>query len=275
MKELYIFVDSERPDQYVNSVSHCALELDVRNITFLHIKRLTSGEGSRENSGLSARVLAAVQAQIENLAERHEYVSRSDGQRDIRLDLRDEYGEGRAKEIAGYYKRLRQLPLNFSNKEIEYSLLREVLAEIAAKKSAAYLDITAVKKRYLGDIVSAGLVEGVVGLWTFDLLVEKPDFSRPWQMLIHDLIEPHGRPRFQYTNVLDTETYKACRRLVFVRSPRYQLAAAVTIGLLVAGGLGFHFLGESSAIVKSILAVSGVASIISLFLVFWSPRLSG
>ena len=272
MKELYIFVDSERPDQYVNSVLHCALDQDVRGITFLHIKRLTSGEGSRENYGLSARVLAAVQAQIEYLAERHEYVSRIDGERDVRADLRAIYGEERAKEIAALYRRFRQLPMSFANREIEYSELRAVLAQIAAKKSEALLDITAVKKRYLGDIVSAGLVEGVMGLWTFDLTIEKPDFSQPWKMLIHDLMDDKGAAHFQYTNVLNTETYKACRRLVFVRSPRYRLVAGVTIGLLIIGGVGFYLLGENSALVKSILAASGIASIVSLLLVFWSPR---
>lgn len=271
MKELHIFVDSERPDQYVNSVVYCCLERDVRSIVFVHIKRLTSAERAQENPGLSARVMAAVQAQIENLAERRQYVSRIDEDQHILVDLRERYGEDRSREVAAYYRRVRQLSLHFSNLEIEYADLRKTLAVIAKKKSNAFLDITAVKKRYLGDIISAGLVEGLSGLWTFDLLLERPHFSEPWRMLIHDLVEGQRRD-FHYANLLDTETYKSCKRLVFIRSPRYRLAATLTILLLLIGGFGFYVVGESNALVKAVLAMSGLASIASLVLVFWSPR---
>src|SRR5882757_8719623 len=156
--------------------------MDVRTIVFVHIKRLTSSESLLGSSGLSARVSSAVQTQIDNLAERQEYVSRSDGQPDQHIDLLEEYGAERAKEISAYYKRFRQLPLEISNREIEYSDLRPTLAQIAQRGPDAVIDITAVKKRYLGDIVAGGLVEGVTGLWTFDLQLEKSNFAEPWRM---------------------------------------------------------------------------------------------
>lgn len=271
MNELYVFVDSERPDQYLNSIMHCVLEREVRTIVFLHIKSLTSADADRHNPGLSGRVMAAVQSQLEGLAERREYLSHADSPALARKNLTEIYGTERALEIGAYYRRARELPLSWSNRELAYEELRPVLKGLAALGSSAFLDVTAVKKRYLGDIVAAGLVEGVRGLWTFDLLVSGVDFSMPWTILIHDLREAKT-PAYRYTNLLDTDTYKACVRLIFVRAPRYRRLAIGTVALIVVGALGYFVLGEDHAAVKLVMALSGVASIAALALVFTPPR---
>ncbi len=271
MSELIIFVDSERPDQYLNSVVHCVLERDVRAITFLHIESLTSTDADKANPGLSARVMGSVQAQLENLAERQEYLSQTGSGSPAWVNLNQIYGPERALEIQNYYQRVRELSVVWTNKEVAYEELRHIIKEIATSKSTIFIDVTAVKKRYLGDIVATGLVEGLRGLWTFDLLVQNADFSSPWTMLIHHL-RGGSHISYRYTNLLDTEAYRACARLIFVRVPRYQRMAYGVIALIVACVIGYLFLGEDSKIVKLIMAVSSIASIAALVLVFTPPR---
>jgi len=270
MRELYVFVDSERPDQYLNSVIHCVLNCDVRRINFIHIKRLTDSDASRENTGLSARVMGAVQAQIQNLAELGEYIQYRYNQPGERIDLKNVYETDRFNQLQAYYKQFRRLSLEFSNQEIEYSKLRVMLAGISQKNLDNIIDITAVNKRYLGDIIAAALVEGIQCLWTFDLLL-KPDFERPWKMLIHELTH-ESDIGYRYTNIIDTDTYKNCIRLVFIRAPRFRIAASIAFILLFTVGISTIFLATNSTFLQILGPVSSISSILSLAYVFWSPR---
>lgn len=65
MRSLYIFVNAERPDPYLNSLVYCVLRRDVRRIVFIHIKGLTDvANASKSPDGLSGRVMGTVQAQL-------------------------------------------------------------------------------------------------------------------------------------------------------------------------------------------------------------------
>jgi hypothetical protein len=273
VKSLYVFVDSERPDQYLNAVVHCVRDRDIRNVVFLHIKKLTSVEQTKDGAGLSARVMAAVQGQLEDLAERGEYLLREGSRSGERVRLTAEYGEARAQQIQDFYKYVRGLPITWSNAELAYDSLGAKLEEIARRNSDSYVDITAIKKRYLGDIVAAGLVVGLNGLWAFDLGLSVQDFARPWRMLIHELSAPHS-PQFNYVNILDTQTYRACIRRLFVRSPVRKWVAGITVAFLVVGGLLYYGLGESSPVIRVMLAISGFSGLAQLVMIFVPPRSS-
>ena len=211
-----------------------------------------------------------VQSQLKSLAE-FVYTSQSADGAHQRVGLVDIYGPEKAAVVAAYYKRVREITLSYSNREVEYEDLRSVMQKLAEKGNDAFLDVTAVKKRYLGDIVAAGLVEGIRGLWTFDLLTPSASFNEPWSMLIHEL-HASNPAMYRYTNILDTQTYKACVRLVFIRAPRYNRMAITTVALILVSALGYFVLGEESRAVKVVLALSGIASIVSLALVFSPPR---
>lgn len=270
MKSLHIFVDSERPDQYLNTIVHCVLDRDVRSIEFIHIRKLTSTSSCNQSNGLSSRVMAAVQSQLKSLAEYSEYTSESADGHHKHIKLDTIYTSEKSAEITKFYGRVTEISLSYSNREVEYDDLRLTMHQLAAIGNSAFLDVTAVKKRYLGDIVAAGLVEGVRGLWTFDLNIPV-NFERPWVMLMHEMRDKNSKA-YQYTNILDTQTYKACVRLVFIRAPRYKYFAITTVALMALGFIGYILLGEDSRIVKSILAVSGLASIVSLLFIFFPPR---
>jgi hypothetical protein len=266
VKTLYIFVDSERSDQYLNSIVHCVLRRDVRRVVFIHIKGLTSNPQATD--GLSGRALGAVQSQLDGLAERGEYMTTNAVPR--RVQLSELYGD-RARAVQAFYKSCRDHSVVFSNEELAYGSLRARLRAVAAEGDAAYVDITAIKKRYLGDLVAAGLVEGLRGLYTFDLINTKPDFESPWRMLIHEL-EAHQPATFAYTNILDTEVYRACTKSVALRAPALKWTALATVILLAVVLVAYGKLGPTDTITQAFFVTSSLASIVSLVLVFVPPR---
>lgn len=268
MKSLYIFVDSERSDQYLNSIVHCVLRRDVRRVVFIHIKGLSSNPQATD--GLSGRALGAVQSQLDGLAERGEYMATGLASA-RRVHLSELYDKDRAQAAQAVYKGCRDHAVVFSNEELVYGSLRGRLRDIAAEGDTAYVDVTAIKKRYLGDLVAAGLVEGLLGLYTFDLINIRPDFERPWRMLIHEL-EAHEPTAFAYTNILDTEVYRACTKLVALRSPALKWAALATVALLAVVLVAYRNLGANDPVTQTFFVVSSLASIASLIFVFIPPR---
>lgn len=272
MRSLYIFVDSERPDQYLNSLVHCILREDVRQVFFLHIKGFSEAARSgRPAEGLSGRVMGTVQAQLEGLAERGEYTFFGGRRYGERVPLSTEYTDEEAKRIKGYYKQCRRLRITFTNEELEYEELRGRLRQIAKSPQDAFVDITAVKKRYLGDIVAASLVEGIKRLFVFDLKGTRLDFERPWCMLIHDL-EKQAAASYEYVNLLDTAIYRTCAKIVVMRAPRMIIALVITVFILALVLLAYSMLGSNNTLVQGLVIVSTVASILSLFFVFMPPR---
>jgi hypothetical protein len=271
VNSIFLFVDSERADQYLNSIVHCVLRLDVRRIAFIHIRGLVGSRDSADGRGVSGRTMGAVQAQLEGLAERGEYLFTAEqhaGQRHLLVDI---YGPERALEIQTLYRQCRNTALEYSNEEIEYGDLRQCMRRIARLGAGTYIDVTAIKKRYLGDLVAAGLVEGIQGLYTFDLVGARPNFDEPWRMLIHDL---DGRlpSAFTYTNILNTPVYQACVRLVALRAPALRATIGATVALLVAVAAAAWYFGPESGAIRTLFAISGIASILSLVFVFMPPR---
>lgn len=270
MNSLVLFVDSERADQYLNPIVYSVLSLDVRRVTFVHIRGLLAREESGGEQGLSGRALGAVQAQLEGLAERGEYLFTTAEQAGERRLLADIYGEQRAHEIRVFYRQCRNAPLAWGNEEISYSELRKCMHKIAKLGSSVYIDVTAIKKRYLGDLVAASLVEGIEGLYTFDLVGVSPNFKEPWRMLIHELDERSST--FSYVNLLNTDVYRSCVRLVAWRAPALKVSLFTTVALLAAVVVMSQFLGPETVAIRTMFAVSALASILSLVFYFVPPR---
>lgn len=271
MRSLYVFVNSDRPDQYLNSLAFCVLRRDVRRVVFLHISGLADTSGTTQVAdGLSGRILGSVQAQLEALAERAEYSFRSGPRSGEHIRLRDVCTEDETIAAQRYYKNCRELPISYSNEELDYGALRTRLRAIAIERDA-FVDVTAISKRYLGDVVAAGLVEGLVGLYTFNL-VSQEDFQNPWRTLIHAL-ERSPERAFEYTNILDTQVYRECAKTVLVRRPRLVWSLGATAVFFALGG-ALIALGSSSELTQGVAILSSIASVLSLVFVFVPPRTS-
>jgi len=171
MKTLYLFVDSERPDQYLNSIVHGVLHENVRAVFFWHIQR---PEAESATTGYSARVMHRVQTLLTALAERGQYIDA----RDRRISLEAKYGGEGVKAIRDYYTRSSSVSVSFSNQDIQHKDLRDKLRSMKRHSQSYICDVTGLRKLFLGDLAAIALVENLRGLFVFDL-IRAPDFEQP------------------------------------------------------------------------------------------------
>ena len=52
----------------------------------------------------------------------------------------------------------------------------------------------------MGDILAVSIIEGIHGLFTFDLKI-KPNYEEPWTMIFHDLKTQDGKNKYQYIDI--------------------------------------------------------------------------
>lgn len=189
---LYIFVTSERPDQYLNSVVHCYLHRNISKIVFLYIKGTGDPEiGTNPNRGVSLSVSRNVQSLLEQLANGKYKFYRGSGEEPI-VDLGGVYQPPDLAVLKRIYKQCLDADLRWENIDVEYSALRAELSKINKREPNSVFDVTAVSKAFLGDIVACCIVEGIHSLYTFELK-RKPDFEAPWSMLFHELDNVGGK----------------------------------------------------------------------------------
>ena len=274
-KTLYLFVTSVRPDPYLNSIVHCLLYKAVDKVVFVHVIGLESNDiqknGTTEN-GISANVSRRVQTLLESLAIDGEYREFKDTLDRSRIDLSTIYSPTRLSEIKNLYKLSLTMQVSWVHRDVEYLNLRTELARIRKEEPTSLFDITSIKKRYLGDILAASIIEGIANLFTFDAK-PTPNFEKPWTMLIHDLQpdDPENR-LYNYVNIVDTHIFRECSSSILVRTLPFKISLGIATILLIIL-VAFYFLyGESNIFIQLLVLASAVASILSTYFNFFPPR---
>lgn len=259
MTQMYIFVDSERPDAYLNALVHGIMHRDVRGVCFVHIKGLGGAAVHHGVEGYSARIMTGVQSLLESLSERAEYRFQNG---DV-VQISSKSKSWSVDRIRDYYSRARQQLVNYSNKDIEYTHLKQLMKSIAKGANASICDVSGIRKTYLGDLVATGLGEGLLGLYTFEI-IDRINYEEPWRMLIHML--NNSKPLYNYVNILDTPLYKDYSRLMIVISTWRKLAIIVLVALLTTAVVLTFVFGPDSEVAKNLNLVSQIASVISLLM---------
>ena len=273
-RSLYLFVTSERPDQYLNSIVHCTLYEGVKDIVFLHIRGLekaSSQWSGAEDRGISAVVLRNVQVLLDCLAIVREYryfVGEKSGER---ISLQEIYPQERVMSVQRMYKQCLDV-VNWRHRDVSYLDLRKELAQIHRKEPDSIFDVTAIKKRYLGDIIAASIIEGIQKLYTFDMKAS-PNFDEPWTMLFHDLHAdvPESR-RYQYVNIVDTLVFRECSNSILVRTLPLKISLIAAVGLLLLALGIYFFYGQINWFIQITSIASAVAGLLSLYYNFFPPR---
>ena len=271
-KRLYIFVDSERPDPYFNAVVHCILYENVRFVTFMHILGLpgSDGQATADQKELAGEVSSRVRMLLEGLAKEAKYTFYTDRDDNRSVAIAEQEGEGIAEAVRVYYSQARACGVSYSEENVRYPDLRTRLREMAKNRRDTIVDVTAVKKRYLGDIVAAALLEGVKPVYTFDL--PRQDFETPWRVLIHSLAPTSPKREYKYIDIVDTPIFDDCARSILLRRPPLLLSSAVTAVLLPIVLLAYFTIGPDSNVVKVLTPLSAVASMVSLALALFPAR---
>lgn len=274
MRTLFLLVTSERPDAYLNSVTHCVYTKGVTEIVFLFVHGADGSLSEASQTSADDRA-AAVERWVVAMAEGltvGEYRGFSSEFTRVNVNLHEHYSMEQISALQQIYRPLLGSRIHWRHRDIQYSNLREEIATIARQKPEGIVDVSSVSKVFLGDLVAASIIEGLDSLYTFQI-IPRVDYKHPWTALYHDL-QPsnNSNASFKYTNLLETAIFRECSRSLLIRRPTYQLLGWTSIVLLAATFGSYFWLGGDNLIVQGAFLVSAVGSIISMISSLFPPR---
>jgi hypothetical protein len=185
---LCIFVTSDRPDVYVNTIGHCIDHYRVDRILFLSVVR---DRGRREiTMDFLKTVRDRVKSQLDALSE-GQYLCRDEKDRKWRKkNIQLDSGDRRR------YSRMAECRID--TELIFYDGLETRLADLAA--GACIFDVTAVLKQFLIDIYGILSSRGAREIRVFELKGAERSFDE--KELIHNLSLDDGG--YEYVNLTDS-----------------------------------------------------------------------
>ncbi|MBD2564239.1 MULTISPECIES: hypothetical protein [Nostoc] len=259
MKALYIFVTTDRPDQYLNSIVRC-IEEGTKKIIFVQV----------EDSQTEQVKLNLLRTNVYNLIQNLSigcYKYYIGDRKDTVVSLDTVYNPDEFSRLKAKYSFCLSDNIDWKVERIQYLDLRQYIS-LLKKNKDLIIDVTAVSKVYIGDIFACSLLENINSLYTFELLV-KPDFDKPWKTLIHEL---EDSKKYNYTNLVSTPIFKESTKSVLIRTTPLLVSIFGTvlfIGLTLAA---ISILGFSSVFAQAMSTVGTVLGIISFFLIYFPIR---
>lgn len=259
MKSLCLFVTTDRPDQYINSIMYW-IERGIEEIVLLQVEDPRINQV--ELNLLRNRIFSLIQCLAIG-----QYKSFRDSGLDEVISLETQYSAVELGKIQARYVPCLSDRVGWNTKRIHYAKLKDFVFQLA-KNGAVAVDVTSVDKGYIGDLVACSLLAGLNGLFIFKLLV-KPNFEKPWTMLYHHL---HDGNDYRYLNIIETQVFRECSRSILIRTTPLILSIAGTILLLSVVLIASFMLGFDSGFMKVVSAIGTVLGISSFWLIFLPVR---
>ena len=269
MRELYIFVTTDRPDQYLNPVVHC-IEEGVRKVVFVQV------EDPRIIQIQLNLLITNVRNLIKDLSTGF-YKYYTEPFEGTVVKLEPEYNPSMLAKLQARYSLCLTDNVVWEFKRVSYLSLRTYISAISQRKDIA-VDITAVTKTYVGDLFACCLLEGIDKLYTFEV---KPNFKKPWKTLIHDLekinVYEEGRTyeegkTYRYVNLVETPIFKDSSRSILIRTTPLLISVVGTSLFLTIAFVTAFIFGFNSIIIQVMGMVGTVLGITSFFLVYFPLR---
>ncbi|AUT02820.1 hypothetical protein CLI64_21795 [Nostoc sp. CENA543] len=261
MKELYIFVTTDRPDQYLNPIAHCILS-GTNRIIFVQI------EDSRVNQVQLNILRANVFDLIKNLTT-GKYKYYTGNLKDTVVNLDAYYNTSEIAKIEAKYMPILTDNIKWDIERVKYLELRKYISYLKSKKSEnVIIDVTSVSKSYIGDILACCLLENFDKIYSFELLIT-PNYDKPWQILFHDLEE--GK-QYRYLNIVETPIFQTSCKDILIRTTPLLLSIVGTALFVLLTLAATFMLGNNSSITQAISAVGTALGIISFFLIYFPVR---
>ena len=256
---LYIFVKSERPDAYLNPILHCLEYESIDRVVFVDIQTNVLGS-QKSKSNLASTLQLNVSSFLQYLAEDGEYKCFEDF--DVykagdKIPLKDFY-PNEIDTIKVFYKKFASNITAWDNKTINYKNLKNEIYSLYRKNRKVIFDITAIDKKFIGDIYAISTLMGIEDIYTFALNI-KLNFKQPWTMLYGKLNFNKGD--YQYVNVVDTDIFRDCSSSI--KKERNKLITTIFIAIIF---LLIYILASKSGLNQVFTNLSSVASIISLLI---------
>lgn len=260
MKVLYIFVTSDRPDQYLNPIVYCLLK-GVNRIVFVQITR--PGVQQIQINTLCRNVFDL----IYNLsAGIYKYYIGINQGKEVSLDTR--YSPTELADIKATYKLCLSNDIKWDTESFEYSAMKQAIASLNKRGKNNIFDITSFSKSLMGDIIACCLLENIQELYTFEL-IGKLNFSEPWTMLIHKLKEQKD---YKYINIVKTSVFQESAKQILIRTTPLIISIISTITFVILALAATFILGESHVVSRLMNTVGIALGIVSFFLIFFPIR---
>jgi hypothetical protein len=264
LNNLYIFVTTDRPDQYLNPIIHC-LRKGINHIFFIQV----------EDNKIEQIQLKLLHANISGLLKDlasgcYRYYTGT--LKDTLVPLDNEYHSDELTKIKtqynAWYKHFMTDDIRCEFKRIKYFELRQYISSIRKNDKSAIIDVTSVSKVYIGDILACCLLENINNVYTFEFLII-PVFDKPWKILIHELED--GK-QYRYTNLVETPIFKESSKAILIRTTPLLISIIGTILFVSLTLAAVFFFGFNSLFVQVVSMVGTILGIISFFLIYFPIR---
>lgn len=257
MIELYIFVTTDRPDQYLNPIVY-RIEKGARRIVFVQV----------EDSRIEQIQLNLLKTNVYNLLQNlsagcYKYYTGDSKDKIVQLDT--EYNADDLAKLKARYCLCLTDGIDWTIERVPYLNLRRYISALSKRKNVV-VDVTSVSKVYIGDIFACSLLENIDKLYTFEV---KPNFGKPWKTLIHELEE--GKT-YRYINLVETPVFKESNKSILIRTTPLLVSVVGTVLFLFVALAASFILGFSSVFIQVVSVIGTVLGIISFFLVYFPVR---
>lgn len=259
MSDLYIFVTTDRPDQYLNSIIHC-IEKNTKHIVFVQV----------EDSRMEQVQLNLLRTNVYNLLQNLStgvYKYYLGNFKDQVVQLNSEYNVNDLAKLKAKYSLCLTDDIGWTVERVQYLNLRSYISALGKRKDVI-IDVTSVSKVYIGDIFACSLLENINKLYTFELLV-KPDFDKPWKTLIHELEESKS---YRYINLVETPIFKESNKSILIRTTPLLVSIIGTVLFVVITLVTTFIFGFSSFFIQVVSTIGTVLGIISFILIYFPVR---
>jgi hypothetical protein len=170
MRTLYLFASSLRPDAYINSLAHTVETMSVSRVFIVTIREgYDNNLGAKEPEGkknesevLASTVFGRIEEQLRALCEGKYIENRKDGSQRIARLLNTE-------GISTYERCLAVMNHSATLKAIPLVDLDQILRSFTREKNCI-VDVTAVKKNLLVDIIAVLLSLSFSDVYNFELI---------------------------------------------------------------------------------------------------------
>lgn len=261
MKDLYIFVTTDRPDPYLNPILHCIIRGTTR-IVFVQI------EDSKIDQVQLNLLRANVYDLIKNLSLGF-YKYYTGNHKDTLFALDTVYSSSELARLKAQYIPCLTDNIKWDIERIKYLELRKYISSLNKKSDRKIIfDVTSVTKVYIGDILACCLLEDVRELRTFEFLII-PNYEKPWKMLIHELEESK---QYRHLNLVETPIFKEGANTILIRTTPLLISIIGTVIFVALALVTTFVLGNNSAVTQAISSVGTALGIISFFLIYFPIR---
>lgn len=250
---------TDRPDQYLNSIVHC-IEKGIQKIVFVQV----------DDTRMEQINLNSLSTSVYNLLKdlsKGFYRYYTGDLKDQTVQLNTEYNIEEIASLKAKYGFCLSDSINWSVKRVAYLDLRVFMSSLSTGKDII-VDVTAISKVYMGDILACSLLEGIDGIYTFELL-DKPNFDKPWQTLIHDL---EAKKAYRYTNLVETSIFKESRKSILIRTTPLRASIIGAVLCICIAIVATFFFGANSVFVQILNIIGTVLGIISFVLIYFPVR---